>query len=422
MAGLRLKHPIRGRGFLDFRNLLPMARKVEGLLLALLVLLVGCGTTGHFRIASDNALPARYDSGRVELTSDHVHQVQLRFFESTFEWSGGGTLYLRVTNNGKDPFTFSPENVRVRFYDPSKRLAGIHVGLGKGDDGLPEVGQIIPDGPADKDGRLQVGDTIIGIGQEGSRIKEIRLEQGSSNHIVGTQSVLRALTGRPGTDVWIRVKVAKTDEIKVYRLTRQLLHVDYIQRSQVEHVVQVRSHDQLVRSANARAEANRLGVGLSAAFKSVSAAQPTIATTNGAANSYGRVNSNGTWNVNGTGVYSGQLNGSHNSYATGAGFSTYRQNTVTTDPARAAVAQSVINAETNGQYAAIEQQRQNEISSLSTILRKHTVDPGESYGGVVRFWLPRRTSDPSMLQVLVKVAGEVHLFRLLYADGPYRGW
>jgi hypothetical protein len=331
-------------------------------------------------------------------------------------------LYLRATNNGKDPFTFSPENVRVRFYDPSKRLAGIHVGLVKGGDGLPVVGQIIPDGPADKDGRLQVGDTIIGIGQEGSRIKEIRLEQGSSNHIVGTQSVLRALTGRPGTDVWIRVKVAETGETKVYRLTQQLLHVDYIQRSHVEHVVQVRSHDQLVRSANARAEANRLGVGLSAAFKSVSAAQPTIATTNGAANSYGRVNSNGTWNVNGTGVYSGQLNGSHNSYATGAGFSTYRQQTVTTDPARAAVAQSVINAEANDQYAAIEHQRQNEISSLSTILRKHTVDPGESYGGVVRFWLPRRTSDPSMLQVLVKVAGEVHQFRLLYADGPYRGW
>ena len=412
MAILRSKYPILGRGFLDFRRRFPKPRNSVGLLL---FLMAGCGTTtGHFQIPSDNLLPERYDSGRVELTSDHVHQVQLRFFESTFEKSGDGTLYLRVTNNGKAPFTFSPENVRVLFSDPSKRLAGIHIGLSERGDGLPVVGQIIPNGPADKDGRLQVGDTIIGIGQEGSRIKEIRLDRPIWNHIVGTQAILRELTGRPGTDVWIRVKVAKTDEIKVLRLTRQLPHVDDIQHSQIEHRVPVRSYDQLVRSANSRAEANRLGVGLSAAFKSVAAAQPTIATTNGAVNSYGQVNSNGT--------YTGQLNGSYSSYATGAGFSTYNQQTVTTDPARAAVAQSLINAETNDQYAAIERQRQNEISGLSTILRKHTVDPGESYGGVVRFWLPRNLSDPSTLQVLVKVAGEVHHFRLMFADGPYRGW
>ena len=79
-------------------------------------------------------------------------------------------------------------------------------------DGYPTIQEVVPGGAADKDGRLQVDDKIIGlINEDGSR--ENFVEQKLSN-------VVRKIRGKRGTKVKLVVIPADTKEEKVYELTR----------------------------------------------------------------------------------------------------------------------------------------------------------------------------------------------------------
>jgi len=95
-------------------------------------------------------------------------------------------------------------------------LEGIGAAL-RPDDGYTIVAQIVAGGAAEKDGRLKVGDKIIGVGQEDGDfvdIIEMKLKR-----------VVRYIRGEKGTKVRLQVKTAATGETEVYELTRQTIEL-----------------------------------------------------------------------------------------------------------------------------------------------------------------------------------------------------
>lgn len=79
-------------------------------------------------------------------------------------------------------------------------------------DGYPTIQEVVPGGAADKDGRLQVEDKIVGIvNEDGTR--ESFVEKKLSN-------VVRKIRGKRGTKVKLVVIPAESKEEKVYELTR----------------------------------------------------------------------------------------------------------------------------------------------------------------------------------------------------------
>ncbi len=109
------------------------------------------------------------------------------------------------------PQTREDFNIAMRL-----RLQGIGAALGS-EDGMTIVRQIVPGGAAHKDGRLKLGDKIIGVGQAKGDIEDI-VEMKLSR-------VVRLIRGKAGTKVRLQVKVAKTGETSVYELTRQLIEL-----------------------------------------------------------------------------------------------------------------------------------------------------------------------------------------------------
>lgn len=94
------------------------------------------------------------------------------------------------------------------------QLEGIGAAL-KSEDGYTVVAQIVPGGAAEKDGRLKVGDKIIGVAQEEGEfvdVVEMKLNK-----------VVRYIRGPKGTIVRLQVKTAESGETKVYKLTRQVI-------------------------------------------------------------------------------------------------------------------------------------------------------------------------------------------------------
>ncbi len=79
-------------------------------------------------------------------------------------------------------------------------------------DGYPTVQEVVPGGAADKDGRLQIDDKIIGVvNEDGSR--ETFVEKKLSD-------VVRKIRGPKGTKVKLVVIPAESKEEKVYEITR----------------------------------------------------------------------------------------------------------------------------------------------------------------------------------------------------------
>ena len=80
------------------------------------------------------------------------------------------------------------------------------------EDGYPVVKEIVPGAAADKDGRLQVEDKIVGIESDGGE-KEDFVEKKLSD-------VVRKIRGPAGTKVKLLIQPADSPEIKTYELTR----------------------------------------------------------------------------------------------------------------------------------------------------------------------------------------------------------
>jgi carboxyl-terminal processing protease len=95
-------------------------------------------------------------------------------------------------------------------------LEGIGASL-QSEDGFAVVKEIVPGMAADKDGRLQVDDKIVGIQKEdGSEIDLVEKK---------LSDVVRHIRGPRGTKVRLIVQPAATKERKIYELTRQKIEL-----------------------------------------------------------------------------------------------------------------------------------------------------------------------------------------------------
>lgn len=127
-------------------------------------------------------------------------------------------IYLTALTRCFDPHSsyMSPQTWQDFEIQLRLSLDGIGAAL-RADDGYTIVAQIVPGGAADKDGRLKVGDKIIGVGQEEGEIEDI-FEMKLSD-------VVRKIRGKRGTVVRLRVKPADGGESVVYDLTRQKIEL-----------------------------------------------------------------------------------------------------------------------------------------------------------------------------------------------------
>ncbi|QDU37825.1 Tail-specific protease precursor [Maioricimonas rarisocia] len=127
-------------------------------------------------------------------------------------------IYLTALTRCFDPHSsyMSPQTWQDFEIQLRLSLDGIGAAL-RADDGYTVVAQIVPGGAADKDGRLKVGDKIVGVGQEEGEIEDI-FEMKLSD-------VVRKIRGKRGTVVRLRVKPADGGESVVYDLTRQKIEL-----------------------------------------------------------------------------------------------------------------------------------------------------------------------------------------------------
>ena len=135
--------------------------------------------------------------------------------------------YLSAMTHSFDPHSsyMSPQTREDFDISMRLRLQGIGAALSS-EDGFTVVRQIVPGGAADKDGRLELGDKIIGVGQQEGEIEDI-VEMKLSR-------VVRLIRGKKDTKVRLRVKTAKTSETKIYELTRQVIE---LKQSQVTSTI-----------------------------------------------------------------------------------------------------------------------------------------------------------------------------------------
>lgn len=126
--------------------------------------------------------------------------------------------YLTAMTMTFDPHStyMSPsswENFQIQL---NSHLEGIGAQL-RSDDGYTIVDAIVPGGAADKDGRLKVGDTILGVGQAEGEIQDIyewRLDD-----------VVGQVRGHKGTVVWLRVRPEGGGETQLIDITREVIEL-----------------------------------------------------------------------------------------------------------------------------------------------------------------------------------------------------
>ena len=163
------------------------------------------------KILDDTKLP----EARQQLSKRYINV--LRFAEQT-DRSEVLQRYLSSMTHSFDPHSsyMSPQTREDFDISMRLRLQGIGAALSS-EDGFTVVRSIVPGGAADKDGRLQLGDKIIGVGQQEGDIEDI-VEMKLSR-------VVRLIRGKKDTKVRLQVKTAKTSETKVYELTRQIIEL-----------------------------------------------------------------------------------------------------------------------------------------------------------------------------------------------------
>lgn len=130
-------------------------------------------------------------------------------------------MYLSALAHSFDPHSsyMSPETLEDFQIQMRLSLEGIGAAL-RSEDGYTVVAQIVPGGAADKDGRLQVGDKIIGVAQqEDPKDEFVDVVEMKLNKVV------RYIRGDKGTKVRLQVKTADDSDIKVYELTRQKIEL-----------------------------------------------------------------------------------------------------------------------------------------------------------------------------------------------------
>lgn len=147
--------------------------------------------------------------GQLHKRYKNIHNIahQIEDFEKL-------ETYLSSLTHCFDPHSsyMSPQTLEDFRISMELSLEGIGASL-RSEDGFTIVHQIVPGGAADKDGRLQVDDRILAVGQENGEwvdIVEMKLNR-----------VVRYIRGKKGTTVRLKVKKADTGELEVYEMIRQ---------------------------------------------------------------------------------------------------------------------------------------------------------------------------------------------------------
>jgi carboxyl-terminal processing protease len=127
-------------------------------------------------------------------------------------------IYLTALLTSIDPHSsyMSPRTWEDMLQSLRLELEGIGASLGS-EDGYATVKEIVPGGAADKDGRLQVEDKIVGIiNDDGSEEDFVEKKLGD---------VVRKIRGPAGTKIRLIVQPEASRERKIYELTRQKIEL-----------------------------------------------------------------------------------------------------------------------------------------------------------------------------------------------------
>lgn len=123
-------------------------------------------------------------------------------------------MYLSAMTSAFDPHTtYMSPRTKENFEIVMKlELEGIGASL-QYEDGYTKVHKIIPGGAADKDGRLKVGDRIVGVGQgrDGEIVDVVDMK---------LSDVVDLIRGKKGTVVRLQVISGDTGERKIIEITR----------------------------------------------------------------------------------------------------------------------------------------------------------------------------------------------------------
>jgi len=127
-------------------------------------------------------------------------------------------MYLSSLSHCFDPHSsyMAPQTLEDFQIQMRLSLEGIGAAL-RSEDGYTIVASIVPGGAADKDGRLKVGDKIIGVDQGDGEMRDV-VEMKLSK-------VVRFIRGKKGTNVILQVKRAEDSKIEKYELTRQKIEL-----------------------------------------------------------------------------------------------------------------------------------------------------------------------------------------------------
>jgi len=122
--------------------------------------------------------------------------------------------YLSSLTSSLDPHTsfMSPGTLENFEIGMRLQLDGIGASL-KGEDGYTTVAELVPGGAADKDGRLQKKDRVVGVGQgnEGEMVDVVDMN---------LNEVVKLIRGKRGTVVRLKVIPVGQTAPKVYDITR----------------------------------------------------------------------------------------------------------------------------------------------------------------------------------------------------------
>ena len=155
---------------------------------------------------------------------DPIKQLTIRYHDRNRFWHQFDTndlleVYLTALTTVVDPHTsYMGAKQLEDLMDTTLRLSleGIGASLSS-EDGFAIVKEIVPGGAADKDGRLQPEDKIVGIEKEDGTIDDL-VEKKLSD-------VVRKIRGPKGTHVKLVVQPADSKDRKVYDLTRQKIEL-----------------------------------------------------------------------------------------------------------------------------------------------------------------------------------------------------
>ncbi len=161
-------------------------------------------------------LQGRLDNTPVEKTRERLHKRYRNAILNINNMGEGEELefYLTAFTQCFDPHStyMSPQSWENFQIDLRLSLDGIGAAL-RSDDGFTIVADIVKGGAASKDGRLKVGDKILGVGQGASGDIEDIYE-------AKLNDVVRKIRGQRGTIVRLQVKPEAGGENKIYNITR----------------------------------------------------------------------------------------------------------------------------------------------------------------------------------------------------------